>query len=102
LSGIPVVILSTNTVISLANEPLIERAEGHLLKENCTVQRLLETLNRVLEAEKLDEPPTPDAAPLDPSRFKPAEMQRHLRVDLKPTLPTPPGWIHPDPPADRA
>lgn len=48
LSRIPVIILSTNSAICLKNEPLLEKANGHLLKHDCTFQKLLGEIEKVL------------------------------------------------------
>lgn len=52
LRHIPVIVLSTNSVISLANEPTLQKAERHLLKGTCTFPILHATIKEVLaEAE---------------------------------------------------
>lgn len=48
LSRIPVIVLSTNTIVSVTNEYLVEKAEKHLLKHTCTFQSLLQAIEKVL------------------------------------------------------
>ncbi|HZI32384.1 MAG TPA: response regulator [Candidatus Binatia bacterium] len=49
LCQIPVIILSTNTTVSLRNEALVEQAVEHLLKHDTSFPVLLDTINRVLK-----------------------------------------------------
>jgi len=52
LRHIPIVILSTNSVISLANEQTVQKVERHLLKGTCTFPILHAAIKEVLaEAE---------------------------------------------------
>lgn len=48
LAGVPVIILSTNSVRDAAMEPLLERANRRLIKGNCNSAVLVETINEVL------------------------------------------------------
>lgn len=48
LQDIPVIVLSTNSMISATNEHLVEQAEKQLLKQTCTFDRLLQTIEEVL------------------------------------------------------
>lgn len=47
-SRVPVIILSTNSNVSLANEHLVEKAAEHLLKKDCDFQKLLKSVEKVL------------------------------------------------------
>jgi CheY-like chemotaxis protein len=52
LDHIPVIILSTNTVVSLANEMVVEKAARRFLKSTCTFQVLHQAIEQVFtEAE---------------------------------------------------
>lgn len=48
LRDIPVIVLSTNSTLSVANEHLVEQAERQLLKQSCTFDRLYQTIEEVL------------------------------------------------------
>jgi CheY-like chemotaxis protein len=48
LCRIPVIVLSTNSIVSVANEHLIEKAGQRLFKHTCTFQTLLQTIEKVL------------------------------------------------------
>jgi len=62
LQGIPVIVLSTNSTVSVANEHLVEQAEKQLFKQSCTFDRLFQTIEEVLAkksgATKTDQPKT--------------------------------------------
>lgn len=48
LRDIPVIVLSTNSTLTVANEHLVEKAEKQLLKQSCTFDRLYQTIEEVL------------------------------------------------------
>jgi CheY-like chemotaxis protein len=48
LRGIPVIVLSTNSTLSVANEHLVEQADKQLIKQSCTFDRLFQTIEEVL------------------------------------------------------
>lgn len=48
LSQIPVIILSTNTIVDIANDDLVKKAGKRLLKETCTFETLLQAINEQL------------------------------------------------------
>lgn len=52
LGMIPVIILSTNSILTAANEPLVEKAERHFLKHDCTFPKLLEAIEELLAEDK--------------------------------------------------
>lgn len=52
LGLIPVIILSTNSILTAANEALIEKAEKHFLKHDCTFQKLLSAIEELLGEHK--------------------------------------------------
>lgn len=53
LRKIPVIILSTNTTVSLCNEAVVAQADEHLLKHDTSCRTLLETIRRVLKTAEL-------------------------------------------------
>ena len=48
LRDIPIIVLSTNSTITAANEHLVEKAEKQLFKQSCTFDRLYQTIEEVL------------------------------------------------------
>jgi CheY-like chemotaxis protein len=60
LGLIPVIVLSTNTIVSLENEPFVRRTEKQLLKHECTFPKLLEAIDTLLA----DGQPTANAGEL--------------------------------------
>jgi CheY-like chemotaxis protein len=52
LQPIPVIVLSTNSILTAANEGLIAKAQRHLLKHDCTFPNLLSTIEDLLAAGK--------------------------------------------------
>lgn len=52
LGMIPVIILSTNSILTAANEPLVEKAEKHFLKHDCTYPKLLAAIQELLAENK--------------------------------------------------
>ena len=65
LRGIPVIVLSTNSTLSVANEHLVEQADKQLIKQSCTFDRLFQTIEEVLAkttgSAKAVQPETTDA-----------------------------------------
>lgn len=53
LSRIPVILLSTNSILTAANETLLQRAERHFLKHNCPSPKLIEAIKEILADEKV-------------------------------------------------
>lgn len=60
LGLIPVIVLSTNTIVSLENEPFVRRTEKQLLKHECTFSKLLNAIESLLA----DGQPTANAGEL--------------------------------------
>ena len=56
LSRVPIIILSTNTVRDITQEPLLENTKKRLVKSKCTTAMLLAAVEEILES------PAPDAA----------------------------------------
>ena len=52
LNRIPVIVLSANYALNMANQHLVERAAKHLLKETCDVEKLLKAVKEVLTSSK--------------------------------------------------
>lgn len=48
LNHIPVIVLSANYSLNVANQYLVERAARHLLKETCDAEKLLEAIKEVI------------------------------------------------------
>lgn len=48
LGLIPVIVLSTNTIVNLENEPFIRRTEKQLLKHECSFPKLLDAIEELL------------------------------------------------------
>jgi len=59
LGRIPVIVLSTNSILTAANEPLVERTQKHFLKHECTFPRLLSAIEEVFSLQ--------DSAGMDPA-----------------------------------
>jgi len=81
LSHIPVIILSTNAKLTVANGHLVEKADGQILKEICTFEKLLSTVEQVLA--KADKSTNLDAfgiskVPLSPKEIQ--ELQNQMQV----------------------
>lgn len=51
LGQIPVIVLSTNSILTAANEPLLDQAEKRLLKHDCNFSTLLAAIEQALSAE---------------------------------------------------
>lgn len=66
LDKVPLIILSSNTVVDAGNEHLLERADKRLLKYQCTPAILLATIKELL-ARPLEEKPDHHAGPYDNS-----------------------------------
>lgn len=49
LGQIPVIILSTNSILTAENEALLERAEKRLMKHDCSFPKLLAAIEEVLD-----------------------------------------------------
>jgi CheY-like chemotaxis protein len=63
LRHIPVILLSTNSVVSVANEKVLEKAERHLLKSTCTFPILHEAIEQVLAEAGAAKDHSPRACP---------------------------------------
>ncbi|HEX5399300.1 MAG TPA: response regulator [Verrucomicrobiae bacterium] len=61
LKAVPVVILSTNTIVDVAREHFLNHANRRLLKGNCNSQVLLRTIQELLGPDKKDK-----TTPADP------------------------------------
>lgn len=48
LKAVPVVILSTNSIVDVPHEPYLEHADRQLIKENCTFPELLGVIQELL------------------------------------------------------
>ena len=66
LAKVPLIILSSNSVVDAGNEHLLERADKRLLKYQCTPAILLATINELL-AGQVEEMPDHRARPYDNS-----------------------------------
>ncbi len=66
LDKVPLIILSSNTVVDAGNEHLLERADKRLLKYQCTPAILLATIKELL-AGRQEEMPDHRASPYDKS-----------------------------------
>jgi CheY-like chemotaxis protein len=56
---VPVIILSTNSIRDVAQEPVLEQADQRLIKSQCTAESLVEAIQYLLagvEAEKTEQP----------------------------------------------
>lgn len=53
LGQIPVIVLSTNSILTAANETLLEKAEKRLLKHDCSFPKLLAAIEDVLAEDKI-------------------------------------------------
>lgn len=53
LGHIPVILLSTNSILTAANETLLDKAEKRLLKHDCTFQKLLAAIDEVLDESRV-------------------------------------------------
>lgn len=83
LVNIPVIVLSTNTVVSLANESLVEKAARRLLKSTCTFQVLHQAIEEVFaEAEAAKIAHANDHKPhACPARIP--KMVRQLQLNIR-------------------
>ncbi len=82
LRHIPVIVLSTNSIISVANEATLEKVERHLLKGTCTFSILHQTIQEVLAEAEAIKDYQPHAFPIaTPSILK------SLQLNLKDTDP---------------
>jgi CheY-like chemotaxis protein len=61
LGRIPVIVLSTNSILTAANEPLLGLAGKHLLKHDCTFAKLQAAIEEVLAAAAASNRPTESA-----------------------------------------
>ena len=87
LCRIPVIVLSTNSMVNMANEPLLAKAEDRILKQQCTFQKLLDSINKVLSVVEGSQIPRtatfkPHACPLEAPR-----IISFLQLNLRGTSP---------------
>jgi DNA-binding response OmpR family regulator len=66
LASVPLIILSSNSIVDTGNEHLLERADKYLLKHHCTPAILLETIKELF-SNQLEETPDRPASPFDDS-----------------------------------
>ena len=52
LGLIPVIVLSTNSILTAANEPFVRQTDKQLLKHDCTYAKLLAAIEELLAGEK--------------------------------------------------
>ena len=52
LGQIPVIVLSTNSILTAENEGLLEKAEKHFLKHDCSFPKLLSAVEELLTEER--------------------------------------------------
>jgi CheY-like chemotaxis protein len=45
---VPIIVLSTNSIVDMTNEPLLEKAGRQLLKHDCSIKKLLDTIEETL------------------------------------------------------
>lgn len=50
LDRIPVIVLSTNSILNMENEALVQKAERHFFKHDCKISNLLEAIEDLLSA----------------------------------------------------
>jgi CheY-like chemotaxis protein len=87
LCHIPVIILSTNSTGSLANEHLVKKADERLLKHDCNFQTLLHAIERVLKVADMakgSRTRRPRACPVEAPR-----ILSLLQLNLRGVDPTP-------------
>lgn len=80
LKALPVVIFSTNSIIDMEDEPLLEGTNKRLLKCQCTPAIMLQTIRDVFGGKSLEEPAVVDSRdkrPL-PQTPKPAVAGTHV------------------------
>ena len=85
LRDIPVIVLSTNSTLTVANEHLVEQAEKQLLKQSCTFERLHQTIEEVLAAANVSrttgaERTEPAATPLNQTGQVIQELKNQMQV----------------------
>jgi CheY-like chemotaxis protein len=52
LGRVPVIVLSTNSILTAENEGLLEQAEKHFLKHDCSFPKLLKAVEQLLTEER--------------------------------------------------
>jgi len=77
LGQIPVIVLSTNSILTAANEPLVEGAQKHFLKHECTFPSLLAAIHQVLASRTVTAPAAPAEAAFsrEPNRLDEALIE---------------------------
>lgn len=78
LGKIPVVVLSTNSILTAANEALVEKADKHFLKHQCTFPDLLKSIEDIFS--NLSNPAAANDTPAEPApaRTEVIEEIEHL------------------------
>ena len=66
LNGVPVIVLSTNSIIDAGSEELLQTAHSRLIKDNCTPASILQAVTSAL-ASVAPKPPKPEN---DPSKLR--------------------------------
>lgn len=67
LSGVPVIVLSTNSIIDGGSEELLQTAHSRLIKDNCTPASILQAVMNALASVAPKTPPKPAS---DPSKLR--------------------------------
>lgn len=88
LGQIPVIVLSTNSILTAANEPLVERTQKHFLKHECTFPKLLSAIEEVFSFQGASAAPVFNRQPDQP----PAESILKEIEDLKNQTPVVCAW----------
>lgn len=88
LGRIPVIVLSTNSILTAANEPLVERTQKHFLKHECTFSKLLSAIEEVISAQDAAATAVSNRQPDQP----PAESILKEIEDLKNQTPVVCAW----------
>lgn len=88
LGQIPVIVLSTNSILTAANEPLVERTQKHFLKHECTFRMLLSAIEEVLSSKDTAAMPVVNRQPDQP----PAESILKEIEELKNQTPVVCAW----------